>query len=311
MVSSQAESDLFFFDHDELQARASELHDVYVANSPFPHVAIDGLLPSTVAEQAVAEFPAPEAAPFEQPDNEYQVNKLGRLQDKALAGVSPFLRHLLAEFNSMAFLDFLETLAGIDGLIGDPHLEGGALHQILPGGSLAVHADFNRDLRRGLVRRMNVLLYLNPDWQEEWAGHLELWNRDMSRCEARIAPVLNRCVIFETTSTSFHGHPDPLDCPPGVYRRSLAFYYYSKEREGEQIDFHGTLWQARPGSHDAPSDVQVGAGPSADADASIPVGDPEPVSVEERPGRLQLLEPFLPPIAVDRYRSWRAGRRES
>jgi Rps23 Pro-64 3,4-dihydroxylase Tpa1-like proline 4-hydroxylase len=234
----------FFFDRDELVARGRSLHGAFRDNEPFPHVVMDDFLPPAVVARLVDEFPAPEAAPFEQPDNEHQVRKLGRLQEKDFAGVSPFTRQVLAELNSMAMLDFLEALTGIEGLVADPHFFGGALHQVLPGGRLEVHADFSRDVRRNLDRRLNLLLYLNPVWDDAWGGHLELWDADMRACRARIAPVANRCVVFATSSTSFHGHPEPLACPEGTTRRSLALYFYTASGDSE-VPLHNTLWQDR------------------------------------------------------------------
>ena len=117
---------------------------------------------------------------------------------------------------------------------------------MLPGGLLKVHADFNLHQRLGLERRLNALLYLNRDWSDTYGGHLELWNRTMSRCERRVAPVFNRCVVFATSDSSFHGHPEPLSCPPGRSRRSIALYYYTAPRQGRPPAAHSTLFRARP-----------------------------------------------------------------
>ncbi len=288
---------VFFFDRGELVARGEALADRYRTNQPFPHVHLDDFFPPGVLRRVIDEFPSPGAEAFEQPDNDYQVNKLGRVQDNDFAGVSPFIRNLLAELNSRAMLDFLEALTGIEGLIPDPHFEGAALHQILPGGKLAVHADFNRDLRRDLERRVNVLIYLNEDWDEDWGGHLELWNRDMTACVSRIAPLANRCVVFSTSSTSFHGHPDPLTCPKGVTRRSIALYYYSRGRDDGPVDFHGTLWQARPGHDDPASGDQV-AHPA-------PVEDAAPAAPRSGAGWKAGLKRWLPPAVVDGLRRLR------
>ena len=133
------------------------------------------------------------------------------------------------------FVDFLERLTGIDALIPDPHYFGGGLHQIRPGGFLKVHADFNRHSRLDLERRLNAILYLNKDWQEEYGGHLQIWDNDMTRCEKKVLPVFNRLLVFATLDTANHGHPDPLTCPPDRARRSMALYYYTSDRpEGEQ-----------------------------------------------------------------------------
>jgi hypothetical protein len=131
-------------------------------------------------------------------------------------------------------------------LISDPCFEGGGLHQIPRGGKLGIHADFNKHRRFGLDRRLNVILYLNKDWRDEYGGHLELWNRDVTRCEAKILPLYNRLAVFGTTDFTFHGHPDPLQCPEGMTRKSLALYYFTNGRPAEEVTGeHSTLFKAR------------------------------------------------------------------
>ena len=243
------DADLFFFEPEPLIRVARAHQKTYRLADSFPHVFIDDFLPLEIAERIQEGFPRPDFAGYQQqPDNPFQVNKLGQTQESYFKGLAPSVRHMLNEFNSMAFIMFLEELTGISGLIPDPHFRGGALHQILPGGKLAVHADFNRDTWRKLDRRINVLIYFNKDWKEEHVGHIELWNKDMSRCVVKAAPLFNRCLIFNTTSTSFHGHPDPLRFPDGKTRNSIALYYYSNGRpRHEMTRAHGTLWQDRPG----------------------------------------------------------------
>jgi hypothetical protein len=239
-------TELLAFDREHLTGIARSRRDDYRTAAPFPHVVIDGLLPDPVLDRVVAEFPEP-SDDWRHFDDERQ-RKLGA--GLAEIDLGPTTRNVLAEFNSAAFVDFLQVLTGIEEpLIPDPHYKGGGLHQILPGGYLKIHADFNRHPAFGLDRRVNVLLYLNRDWHPDWGGQLELWDRTMTRAEQRIEPVFNRMVVFSITDTAFHGHPDPLRCPPGHTRRSLAFYYYSNGRpEHERSDSHSTLFQQRPGA---------------------------------------------------------------
>ncbi|MBI4266031.1 MAG: 2OG-Fe(II) oxygenase [Acidobacteria bacterium] len=144
-----------------------------------------------------------------------------------LSTFGPLTRRVCAELNGGRFLAFLEKLTGITGLIADPHLRGGGLHEIERGGLLGVHADFNYYERLNLWRRLNLLVYLNADWDEAWGGHLELWDRDGRACVTRIAPLFNRAVLFDTSNFSYHGHPHPLNVPEGGSRKSLALYYYT------------------------------------------------------------------------------------
>ncbi|MEE9446705.1 MAG: 2OG-Fe(II) oxygenase [Arenicellales bacterium] len=237
----------FHFDSDQLIQQGRNLHQQYISASPYPHIILDNFLPPKVAQRVLKDFPGPDCPHYQQPDNANQVNKLGRLQDQYFKGVPDRLRNLLYEFNAKTFIDFLEALTGIEAIIPDPHYHGGALHLMLPGGKLDLHADYNKDVRTGLDRRINVLFYVNENWQEEYGGYLELWDKDLSQCHQRIAPILNRCVIFNTTSETFHGHPHPLSCPEGMARKSLAFYYYTNGRpEAEQNGEHNTVWKQAP-----------------------------------------------------------------
>ena len=182
---------------------ARSLKREYKRANPFPHIVIDGFLPDEIAEKVLQLFPEKNFKDFAQPEyDDFQVKKLGQVQKSYFLNIDPWLRYIIYEFNSMAFLEYLEMLTGIKGLIPDPHYRGGAFHSILPGGKLAVHADFNVDRRRKLRRCLNVLIYLNKDWPDDYGGHLELWNEDMTVCEKKVAPLFNRAVIFNTTSTS-------------------------------------------------------------------------------------------------------------
>jgi hypothetical protein len=151
-------------------------------------------------------------------------------------------------FNSQPMLEFLEGLSAIPGLIPDPYFVGGGFHETSRGGKLGVHADFRINEQLHLHRRMNVIVYLNPQWDDAYGGHLELWDRKMTHRVKSVAPIFNRCVIFNTDADSYHGHPDPLTTPDGLTRRSMALYYYTASREiYKEVPNVGTLYQARPG----------------------------------------------------------------
>ena len=127
----------------------------------------------------------------------------------------------------------------------DDHLEGGGIHQSDKGGFLNIHADFTvHPHHRNWQRRINVLVYLNKSWQEEWGGKLELWDKQMKACEKKILPIFNRCVIFNTDADSYHGHPEPMTCPEDSFRRSIALYYYTVEANPLR---RSTFYKVRPG----------------------------------------------------------------
>jgi Rps23 Pro-64 3,4-dihydroxylase Tpa1-like proline 4-hydroxylase len=152
--------------------------------------------------------------------------------------------NLLNFLNSREVLMFLEELTGIPDLLPDPQFYGGGVHRILTGGKLSVHADYNFHPITKLHRRVNLLLYLNKDWKEEWGGDLQLWNKDMSMCVKKILPIFNRAVIFNITSDAYHGHPGPLKSPEGVDRLSFALYYFTETRpENEITKPHMAVWK--------------------------------------------------------------------
>jgi Rps23 Pro-64 3,4-dihydroxylase Tpa1-like proline 4-hydroxylase len=214
----------------------------YANAKPFPHIVVDDFFDPKIVDQVLAEFPKPNAIKWQQFDSNAEI----KLASAAEASFGSLTRLFLYHLNSITFLEFLSQVTGIDNLISDPHFEGGGLHQIVRGGKLGVHADFNKHRYYGLDRRLNLLLYLNKDWLEEYGGHLELWNRDMSRCEAKVLPIFNRMMIFGTTDFTYHGHPDPLQCPEAMTRKSLALYYFSNGRPAEEVSgAHSTLFHAR------------------------------------------------------------------
>lgn len=217
-------------------------HSEYSSAKPFPHVVLDNFFDPNLVDLVLEEFPKPKAIKWQIFDTGAEI----KLASAAEASFGPMTRLFLYHLNSVTFLEFLSRVTGIENLISDPHFEGGGLHQIVPGGKLAVHADFNKHRSYGLDRRLNLLLYLNKDWRQQYGGHLELWARDMSRCEAKVMPIFNRMMIFGTTDFTYHGHPDPLRCPEGMTRKSLALYYFSNGRPVEEVTGeHSTLFQAR------------------------------------------------------------------
>ncbi len=230
----------FFLDAKALIARARALAPAWAGAQPHRHAVLDGLFGEEVARGLARVFPGPDEARWKKRDYPQQ-KRMGHLQERGFPGVDPSLRHALAELNSQAFLDFLEALTGLGGLIGDPSFTGGGLHLTPPGGFLAVHTDYSADARRGLRRVLSAIVYLNPDWDEAWGGELELWRRGADSAEKKIAPLLDRLVVMEHGEENFHGHPAPLACPPDRFRASLATYYFVADPEAAK-NAHGVVW---------------------------------------------------------------------
>ena len=224
----------------KLNRDPAALRDPYRTADPFPHIVIDRLFDDADLDAVLAEFPSPEAMRWMRFDNARE-KKLGFYHE--LSEISPGIRRFLDAMNGFEMLAFLEQLTGIDGLIPDPYFGGGGLHQIEAGGFLKIHADFNVHPKLKLDRRLNMLIYLNRGWRDEYGGHLELWDASMQTCRQRILPSFNRTVVFSTTDTSFHGHPHPLTSPAGTSRKSVSLYYYTAGRpEWERSAPHDTIF---------------------------------------------------------------------
>lgn len=220
------------------------LHALYANAKPFPHVVIDDFLPTSLIESLHARFPEERTA--------HEVN-----YEKGYKGLhkrqvnpndcEPYIREVFAFFNSAPMLAFFETLTGIEGLIPDPYFGGGGFHEISKGGLLGVHADFRVNKKLHIERRINAIIYLNKDWQPSYGGCLELWDKKMKQCEKKVLPTFNRCVVFNTDHDSNHGHPEPLETPDAVTRKSIALYYYTASMKVYENNVeHRTHYKPRP-----------------------------------------------------------------
>ncbi|HEY9236145.1 MAG TPA: 2OG-Fe(II) oxygenase [Phenylobacterium sp.] len=270
---SEMDVDSGFVDPEGAAKRGVELCERYNSAEPFPHIVIDDFLPEEVLERCLREFPLDLSEGGVRFDREQERFKTHFTPDV----LSPWYRSLFYGFNSRPFIRVLENITGIKGLIPDPFFLGAGLHEIAQGGHLSVHADFNHHKPMNLERRINLLIYLNKDWMLEYGGGLELWDLSMKHKVVDVAPIFNRCVIFNTTSNSFHGNPEVINHPNGVSRKSIALYYYTSTWDSSKRD-HTTQFKMRSGSDD---------------------------SFDFRVKCRELMQDILPPIL---YRKWNAKK---
>lgn len=225
--------------------RPDELRAQVLAARPFPFLKIDNFLDEEFALAVADAFPRFDVA-LTMGRTFSTVNEQKKVQISDSELFPQPIRELHALLASPAWLDTLGYITDVPSLMADPELVGGGIHETGPHGLLDVHVDFNFVSDRQLYRRLNILVYFNPDWQDEWGGRLELWDRDVVRCEHSFAPVFNRCIIFATSDISFHG-VTAVTCPPGVTRKSFAGYYYTQLPPlGWAGHEQGTLFKARP-----------------------------------------------------------------
>lgn len=233
----------YFISDDSLKC-ISNFSNSFKNGLPFSHGIFDGFVDPLRLKQIESEFPKPEHIQWWKYDNALEK----KLAQDNLALIPPIIRQLIHEMMEKRFVSMLEALTGIPHLIVDHNLSGGGLHQILPGGKLDIHADYNYHPFTKLDRRLNVLLYLNSNWDFSWGGDLEFWDEQMHFIHgSKIAPIFNRMVVFTTTDKAFHGHPEPLKCPEGITRKSIALYYYTNGRPLEEVSPpHATIFKRRP-----------------------------------------------------------------
>lgn len=227
-----------------IKANLSKYSKSFKNAKPYPHLVIENFFKKRASEKMYLEFPT--VAQMQMSSAFSGVaEKKNQLSDTTK--MSPIFRQVFRELMSPEFRKIVASISGIDPVLPDQDLAGGGLHQGSSGSFLDIHADFNKHPVTGKYRRLNILIYLNKNWKSKYGGNLEMWDKDMTKCEKSVAPIFNRCLIFATDKYSHHGYAK-MDLPDGVTRKSLAAYYYSNApAPGEDEEFHNTLFKARPG----------------------------------------------------------------
>ena len=228
------------------KALGAEHAQAYQSAEPYNHICIDNFLPVPVIEKVREDL---KELPQHQAEDSFS-----RAQENLKSSFIPerlpsYSKNLFYAFNSRPFILFLEEMTGIKGLIPDPYYQGAGIHRTLNGGHLDIHADFNLHKQMQVERRLNVLIYLNDEWQEDWGGSFEVWDKQMTQKMASFVPTYNRMVCFSTGSDTFHGNPEPVNHPEGKPRQSIALYYYTATWDASR-KAHTTLFKPRPGSVD-------------------------------------------------------------
>ena len=229
---------------DTARAAGQALNQTYRAAEPYHHICVDDFLTPDILDKVrddLATLPDAEAA-------------FDRAQEKLKTSYNPerlpsYTRALFHALNSRPFILFLEEMTGIKGLIPDPYFIGAGIHRVANGGHLDIHADFNLHKQMNVERRLNVLIYLNKDWKEEYGGSFEVWDKEMTGKVAGFVPHFNRMCCFSTGSDTFHGNPETVNHPDGEHRMSIALYYYTATWDASR-KAHTTLFKPRPGTAD-------------------------------------------------------------
>ena len=231
-----------FINLENLNDRLISIKSDYQSKKPFRYVMFENFFFQDKADLIYNNYPTIEVDKWDGKTYLDQKNKFQKTEfDK-----NSVMDKVFHELNSPEFLKWLQDVSEMeDELLGDADLFGGGLHQSITGAFLNVHVDYNIHPKTKFHRRLNVLVYMNKDWKEEYEGNLELWDLSQGNKTllGKYAPTFNRCVIFETNEISYHGHPKPLNTPEGINRKSIATYYYTKSRpEHEIASDHNTIY---------------------------------------------------------------------
>ena len=212
---------LHWIDTESLNAKVESQGQAFQEARPFRHLIFNDLVAQDQLPSLIGAFPNTDWDGWHNVSHEHQYLK----QACSDSSVIPEpLRTLIYELNSGPFLDWLSLVTSIPQILPDPHLFGGGLHVTGPGGTLTPHTDFHVVQGLPLFRRLNLLLYLNPEWSEQNGGMLELWSKDRDLIEKTILPTPGTCVLFQTDNDSMHGFTTPV---AGRNRQSVAMYYYT------------------------------------------------------------------------------------
>jgi hypothetical protein len=200
--------------------------DLFADALPFPYCVIDNFFDQGIAQALEKEFPLYDDPLWHQYENAIEVKKTLNVWNQ----FPPLTYHVFHYLNSPEFVALIGRLFKIDPLFPDPGLHGGGWHIHKAGGKLNTHLDYSIHPKVPLQRKLNLLIYLNSDWQVNWGGHLGFWSHDEKNNQPKelmkeIEPVFNRAVFFDTTMNSWHGLPEPIQCPENQYRKALAVYY--------------------------------------------------------------------------------------
>lgn len=219
---------------DRMQRERDCLRAAYAAAKPYPHIVVDGFFDEAMLDLIVSEFPKRDARDWISWDTPNELKQTSR----GISGLLPFTQLFFLQLCSEPFLEHIRYITGFPDLAFDPLFHGGGLHESVRGDWLNIHTDWTKHPVLPLTRRLNLIIYINRDWDLSWGGDLELYDPASKTCGARVAPLFNSAILFPTTSETFHGFSSPLTCPGNRTRKSISVYYWTPDSEALKESAH-------------------------------------------------------------------------
>ncbi len=215
---------------------------------PYQHIVIDNFLKDSFIDLVHDSFPDLDNPQWEH-SNDKGIEIKSRTNWSSEFDIPEGIVDVIRVFNSAPILRAISNKLNIPKLIPDPYFTGGGLNVTPKNGLLDVHVDGNYHDATGLNRRVNLLLYLNKNWEPHWGGEFGIYDNDGKDLYSAIPPIFNRCVIFDTHDKSYHGLPNPLNFPENELRKSIILYYYTlAPRSSKNVTVenpHSALWRSK------------------------------------------------------------------
>ena len=194
--------------------------------TPFNHCVIDNFLDDEFAEKLSKEIPAFDSTSWHEYNNPLEIKKTCNNWNL----FPPLTYSFFSQLNSGGFIDKVSTYSGISPLFPDAGLNGGGWHIHRNGGKLNPHLDYSLHPKLKLQRKLNLIIYLQEDWENDWGGHLGLYGDldSAKEIQSEIVPLFNRAIFFDTTQNSWHGLSQEVKTPNEICRKSIAVYYLTQ-----------------------------------------------------------------------------------
>ena len=223
--------------------KLTSIKTAYENGTPIEHIYIHNFFSNEELKSILEEWPSLDDTRWSSLKRMVDYGVGNKLEISKLDLMGPHTQQILLRLLSEPFIKSLEYLTGIKNLKSDIELYGGGLVYTPSGGFLKVHADFNYYDKIKMYRRINIIIYLNEEWEESWNGNLEFWSEDMQKVKS-YPPNLNTAILFHVHDKAFHGYPDTIKCPDTMGRKSINLYYYTTENDSFQDkNPHKTIWK--------------------------------------------------------------------
>lgn len=212
--------------------KIEEFNNSFNKSLPFKYLIIDNFLKPEIAAEVESKFP-----PLDSMKVKYKGINENKAEDSSFEKFDNSLKDLNLFIHSNLMIEWVGNITGLDNLCTINDRLGAGLHQGGNNSFLDIHIDYNIHPIEKRQRKLNLLIFFNKEWQEDWGGQLELWNK--TNCFIKILPSFNRMVLFECNEISYHGY-SRISCLETITRKS--YYHYFFQPIAKAVTYHDTIF---------------------------------------------------------------------